>query len=196
MVSGHRRLPCSGAGAFTAQQQSAVVVFVEAVEDRSGDGQGVSLSVPVMDSPRRMTSSPGASGASNLSSATSASWMISAIFQSTGRSARCAAGWLRAAIPAVVPQFRPAHVERCCTGRAIGGVVGDEAELRGRIDEPPDQPGTTRPVDMHLARVTHCGPVEGDQPGPGRLRRHPLRKPGCTCGRPRPGGGTGCGWVG
>ena len=31
---------------------------------------------------------------------------------------------------------------------------------------------------MHLARVTHCGPVEGDQPGPGRLRRHPTPQTG------------------
>ena len=55
---------------------------------------------------------------------------------------------LEGAVAIVVGQLHATHVERC---RVRGDVIGviDEVELGVAIDEPADQPGAGRPVDVH-----------------------------------------------
>src|SRR6266508_1243826 len=54
---------------------------------------------------------------------------------------------LEAAVPAVVAEVAPAHVERGRVGGDWGGV--DEHELGLWVQVPADQPGARGPVDAH-----------------------------------------------
>ncbi len=54
---------------------------------------------------------------------------------------------LERAVPSVVGELDPAHVERGRVGRHAGGVL-DEDELGVRVHLTLDQPRTRRPVDV------------------------------------------------
>src|SRR5215213_9392250 len=55
---------------------------------------------------------------------------------------------LERAVPVVVGQLHPSHVERGGIRGHVGGVV-DEAELRVRVEAAADEPRARRPVDVH-----------------------------------------------
>jgi hypothetical protein len=138
----------------TAEQHCSLVVLVEPVEHRAGDGED-GLVVHGHREAAQHCVEPGGL------------WSVEPVVleiclvDGLGELPQHRVGELEAAqdrlerallhpVVHLVPEFDTAHVEGPGVRRHVAGA-GDEDELRLRVDEPPDQPRRGRPVDVHAA---------------------------------------------